>query len=71
MKEIKFRVHTLHQQMQFVMSWLEMGPHGKVLLACRAAVKELGDVDIQLPQIRRLPAEHACASCLSLMSAQK
>ncbi len=71
MKEIKFRVHTLHQQMQVVMSCLEMGQHGKALLACREAVKELGDVDIQLAQIRRLPAEHVCASCLSLMSAQK
>ena len=57
MKEIKFRVHTLHQQMQLVMSCLEMGQHGKALLACREAVKELGDVDIQLAQIRRLPAE--------------
>jgi hypothetical protein len=27
MKEIKFRVHTLHQQMQLVMSCLEMGQH--------------------------------------------
>jgi hypothetical protein len=70
MKEIKFRVHTLHQQMQFVMSCLEMGQHGNALLACRAAVKELGDVDIQLAKIRRLP-ELVCASCLSLMSAQK
>ena len=34
-----------------------MGQHGKALLACREAVKELGDVDIQLAQIRRLPAE--------------
>ena len=71
MKEIKFRVHTLHQQMQVVMSCLEMGQHGKALLACREAVKELGDVDIQLAQIRRLPAEDVCASCLSLMGAQQ
>ena len=70
MKEIKFRVHTLHQQKQFVMSCLEMGQHGNALLAGRAAVKELGDVDIQLAQIRRLP-ELVCASCVSLMSAQK
>jgi hypothetical protein len=41
MKEIKFRVHTLHQQMQLVMSCLEMGQHRQALLACREAVKEL------------------------------
>lgn len=71
MKEIKFKVHILHQQMQVVMSCLEMGQHGKALFACREAVKELGDVDIQLAQIHQLPAEPVCASCLSLMSAQQ
>ena len=70
MKEIKFRVHTLHQQMQLVMCCLEMGRHGQAFLACREAVKELGDVGIQLAQIRRLPAEPVCASSLYLMTAQ-
>jgi hypothetical protein len=50
--------------MQVVMSCLEMGQHGKALLACRDAVKELGDVDIQLAQIRRLPAEHVLCELL-------
>ena len=39
MKEIKFRVHTLHQQMQLVMSCLAMGQHGQAFLACREGVK--------------------------------
>ena len=69
LKQIEFSVHTLHQQMQFVMSRLAMGRHGTALLACRADVKELGDVGSQLAEIRRLPAEHA--SRLPLVRAQK
>lgn len=57
--------------MQLVMSCLEMGQHRQALLACWEAVKELRDVDIQLAQIRRLPAEPVCASCLYLMTAEK
>ena len=70
MKEIKFRVHRLTDHMQTVLSCLEMGQHGKALLACREAVKELEDVSSELDLIRRMPAEHACASCLYLMASQ-
>jgi hypothetical protein len=70
MKEIKFRVHTLHQQMQLVMSCLEMGQHGKALIACREAVRDLENVDSELMRISRMPAEHACASCGCLMASQ-
>ncbi len=70
MKEIKLRVHTLHQQMQLVMSCLEMGQHGKALIACREAVRDLENVDSELTRISRMPAEHACTSCLYLMASQ-
>ena len=70
MKEIKFRVHTLHQQMQLVMSFLEMGQHGKALMACRESVRDLENVDSELMRISRMPAEHACASCVYLMASE-
>ena len=69
MKEIKFRVHTLHQQMQLVMSCLEMGQHGKALIACREAVRDLENVDSELMRISRMPAEHA-REALALTSHQ-
>ena len=71
MKEIKFRVHKLNNHMQLVLSCLEMGQHGKAMLACREAVKELEDVNSELDLIRRMPAEHACGNCLYLMAGQK
>jgi hypothetical protein len=69
-KEIKFRVHKLTNHMQLVLSCLEMGQHGKALLACREAVKELENVNSELDLIRRMPAEHACGNCLYLMAGQ-
>ena len=70
MKEIKFRVHRLTDHMQTVLSCLEMGQHGKALIACREAVRDLETVDSELMRISRMPAEHACASCLYLMASQ-
>ena len=59
MKEIKFRVHRLTDHMQTVLSCLEMGQHGKALIACREAVRDLENVDSELMRISRMPAEHA------------
>jgi hypothetical protein len=70
MKEIKFRVHRLTDHMQTVLSCLEMGQHGKALIACREAVRDLENVDSELMRISRMPAERACASCLHLMASQ-
>ena len=51
MKEIKFRVHRLTDHMQTVLSCLEMGQHGKALIACREAVRDLENVDSELMRI--------------------
>jgi hypothetical protein len=66
MKEIKFRVHSLTDHMQTVLSCLEMGQHGKALIACREAVRDLENVDSELMRISRM----LCASCLYLIASQ-